>query len=135
MSTRKRQLSKSELAVCRRLRALWTERKDELGLTQDNAAAALGITQGAVSHYLNALNAVGFEAMFQWAQLLRVHPYEIDPTFRERLPTDLRRAVDHMLVAVPGDPFSADNALSIMVPGEEPEAPVIPRIRNRSEAA
>lgn len=98
MTSRKRPLNAAEIAVSARLKQIWDERAEALGLTQETAAVALEISQGAVSHYLNKRNAVGFEALFRWADLLRVHPYEIDPTFRDRLPGDLRAAVDEMVV-------------------------------------
>lgn len=98
MSDRKRQLTPQQAAVCARLKQLWEERADRLKITQEDAAEALQMSQGAVSHYLNGRNAIGFEAMFRWAQLLRVHPYEIEPEFRQRLPVDLRAAVDTMKV-------------------------------------
>lgn len=98
MSSRKREISAEERAVCARLKALWEARASPLGLTQESAAAALGISQGAVSHYLNARNAIGFEAMFRWAQMLRIHPYDIDPRFASKLPDDLRRAVESMSI-------------------------------------
>lgn len=94
--SRKRPLTPEEKAVCDRLNELWEERKEKIPVTQDKLGEALGITQGAVGHYLHGRNAIGFEAMFRWAQLLRVHPYEIDPNFRNKLPPDLRTAVDAM---------------------------------------
>lgn len=94
----KKPLTPHQQAVARRLKALWESKKEALGLKQDTVAEFLGYgSQGAVSHYLNGYNAIGFEAMFRWADLLRVHPYEIDDHFRFRLPHDLRLAVDAMV--------------------------------------
>lgn len=107
MATKKREITAQEKAICARLKDLWDQRAAALGLTQENAAVALGISQGGVSHYLNGRNAIGFEAMFRWAQMLRVHPYDIDPDFRDRLPADLRTAVDSMHIAAPASMASA----------------------------
>lgn len=96
--TRKKPLTPKQKAVCARLKKLWTERSKQLGLTQEDAAAALKMQQSGFSHYLNGYTAIGFEAMFRVAQLLRVHPYDIDPDFAQLLPPDLRLAVDGMLV-------------------------------------
>ena len=106
--SRKRKLTPEQLEVCSRLKALFNTRGARLGYTQETAAEALGISQGAVSHYLNKRSAVGFEAMFRWAELLQVHPYEIDPKFGETLPASLRAAVDNMVVE---QPFYAAHAL------------------------
>lgn len=97
-SDKKKPLTPREREICQRLKAIWDLKHDELGLTQDAVAGVLEISQGGVGHYLNGRNAIGFEAMFWWAQLLQVHPYEIDPNFAEQLPDDLRLAVDNMMV-------------------------------------
>lgn len=98
MTAKKKDLTAYQLAVAAKLRSIWDAKQKSLGLTQDTVAQFLGFTtQGGVSHYLNGRTAIGFEAMFRWADLLRVHPYEIDEFFRSRLPHDLRVAVDAMV--------------------------------------
>ena len=111
-SSKKKPLAPDELQVCRRLKALWDQNSEALGLTQEIVAEKLEISQGGVSHYLNGRNAVGFEAIFWWAQLLKVHPYQIDPHFGQRLPDDLRMAVDNMLVG--GSPVAREAYRSIV---------------------
>ena len=87
-------LTASQLEACRRLRELWDARAKILGLSQEAAAGVLGCNQSAVNHWLTGRTAIGFEAMFRWADLLRAHPYEIDPTFAERIPVSLRMILD-----------------------------------------
>ncbi|MDI3259491.1 MAG: helix-turn-helix transcriptional regulator [Sinobacteraceae bacterium] len=76
---KKRALTPQEAAVCARLRRIWAAKAPGLGLTQELAAEALGMSQGAVSHYLNGRNALGVEATLRWAKLLGVPPTEINP--------------------------------------------------------
>lgn len=121
LKTKKKPLTPAQKLVAGRLKAAWNARKEVLLLKQDVAAEALGITQGALGHYLNGVNAVGFEALFRLADLLRVHPYEIDPTFRDQLPGDLRKAVDAMVVTLPEplQPFSYPVSRSVSFPLHE----------------
>lgn len=46
--------------------------KKELGITQYSIADELGITQGAVGHYLNGRNALNVEVASGFARLLQV---------------------------------------------------------------
>lgn len=92
---RKRPLTPDQVAVCERLRDIWIAKQDVLKLSQSEAAARLGMNQSGFSHYISCRNAIGFEMMFKLADLLEVHPYDIDPDFRDKLPSDsLRRAMD-----------------------------------------
>lgn len=98
-----RTLNAEQAEVCRRLRELWDQRKDLLGLTQESVASAMkkrnaddGITQGAIGHFLTGRKAVPIDRIFWFAELLRVHPLEIDPRLRERLPPLLADALAHM---------------------------------------
>lgn len=78
---RKKPLSAEQAAACRRLRKLWDARRDELGLTQDKAAEALGVTQGAVGNMLNGRLAISLRALAIWGRLLKAKPSEINPQF------------------------------------------------------
>lgn len=76
----RRQLTESDLAAAKRLRAIWDQKKGELGLTQEKAAEAMGYsTQGAVGHYLNGRAPLNTDAIFKFANLLRVSPIDIRP--------------------------------------------------------
>lgn len=71
---KRRPLTSEELAVTARLRRLWDDRKDKRGVTQDAVAAALGVSQGAVSHYLTGRNAINAKAAVAFGRLLGVDP-------------------------------------------------------------
>lgn len=64
----------------RRLKNLWNAKKADLGLTQVKAAEKLGFNQGSVAQYLNCHIALNYEATIKFAKLLRVEPWEIDPS-------------------------------------------------------
>ncbi|MFA0813991.1 LexA family protein [Microbulbifer epialgicus] len=79
MNKSKRKLTDSELQLAESLRRIWLAKKGELGLNQEKAGAAMGITQGAVGHYLNGRIALNTEAIIKFARLLNVEPSDIDP--------------------------------------------------------
>ena len=54
----KKSLTTEQLEDAKRLKALYESKKKELGITQYSIADELGITQGAVGHYLNGRNAL-----------------------------------------------------------------------------
>jgi phage repressor protein C with HTH and peptisase S24 domain len=82
---RKKPLTYEQAAACRRLRKLWDARRRELQLTQDKAAEAVGVTQGAIGNQLNGRLAVSLRALSKWSKLLRVNPSEIDPVLAKQL--------------------------------------------------
>lgn len=65
----------------RNLRILYQKYTDRTKLTQTQFAALAGWTQGAVSQYLNGITPLNPRAILTFAQLLEVHPNEIDPSF------------------------------------------------------
>ncbi len=68
------------------LRAIWDQKKVEMKFTQVEAAAKLGWSQGAISHYLNNITDLGPAAVVKFANFLGVDPLEIDPDIAEFLP-------------------------------------------------
>lgn len=60
-----------------RLKAIWDERRRDLGLTQETAGAKMGMNQSAVSQYLNGRIPIGLEALIKWSDLLGCDPKEI----------------------------------------------------------
>jgi len=68
---KKRKLSPTELAECNALKRVYTQKKRELGLTQDKVAEALGMTQAGVSMYLNGLNALNVMVAAKFSSLLK----------------------------------------------------------------
>jgi len=69
---KKRTLNSTELAECRALKAIFLERRDELGLTQASMAERMGVSQTAVSMYMNGHNALNVAAASKFAQILDV---------------------------------------------------------------
>ena len=65
------------------LARIWAAKKRELGLTQDKAAEALGVTQGAINGYLNKRTAINAEVAKAFAGLLNVSLYDIRPDLQE----------------------------------------------------
>lgn len=80
MNKSKRKLTDSEMKLSEGLRRIWLAKKGELGLNQEKAGAVLGMTQGAVGHYLNGRIALNTETIIKFAQLLHVEPSDIDPS-------------------------------------------------------
>lgn len=106
-NTRKLPLTEEQLLESDRLKALFEGKKKELGLTQEKIAAELGdgVTQGAVSHFLNRRTALNLEAAVVFARLLKVPV----AAFSERLAADLDRLRD----GTPGLSSSAPEAPAV----------------------
>lgn len=68
----KKSLTTEQLEDAKRLKALYESKKKELGITQYTIADELGITQGAVGHYLNGRNALNVDVAAGFARLLQV---------------------------------------------------------------
>ena len=77
------------------LRAIWDQKKAEMKFTQVEAAAKLGWSQSAVSHYLNAITELGPAAIIKFANFLGVDPVEIDPNVQEFLPNTRTRLIKY----------------------------------------
>lgn len=77
---RNRNLTQADLDAAERLLKIWNARKrGRPGLTQENVAGDLGMTQGAVSQYLNGKIALGPVATLRFAKLLECNPLDIRP--------------------------------------------------------
>lgn len=77
---KRRDLTAEELAVAARLRAIYESKKRSEGLTQEVLADITGLTQSAVTQYLNGKIALNLAAIFAFAKSLKVDAREIDPT-------------------------------------------------------
>lgn len=76
----KRTLTTEQLDDAKRLKALYESKKKELGLTQYVIAEELGISQGAVGHYLNGRNPLNLNVAAVFANLLKVNIADFSPT-------------------------------------------------------
>ncbi|WP_086932220.1 helix-turn-helix domain-containing protein [Agarilytica rhodophyticola] len=71
--SKKKILSEEEIAECLALKKIYDEKKAKLKLTQEALGDALGgISQAAVSHYLNGTNPLNVRVAIVFSRLLRV---------------------------------------------------------------
>lgn len=76
-SPRKAKPTKHDVAAAARLRAAWAARARDLGLTQERIAHELGITQGAVSQYLNGKIPMNYRTLRAFTDALGIEDAEI----------------------------------------------------------
>lgn len=76
----KKSLTTEQLADAARLKALYESKKKELKITQYTIADALGISQGAVGHYMNGRIALNVPVVTEFARLFGVPVSDISPT-------------------------------------------------------
>jgi phage repressor protein C with HTH and peptisase S24 domain len=86
-NSRKVPLADWQVEDSKRLKALYNQKRGELALTQDKIAAELGegVTQGAVSHFMNGRTALSLRAAAVFARALQVPISEFSPTLSEQL--------------------------------------------------
>lgn len=85
-----------ELEDAKRLKRVWTERKDQLHLNQVKAAKELGYSsQGAVSQYLNGKVAMNLETVAKFAKLLRVEIKDISPRYSSMVGKPIPTSLDN----------------------------------------
>jgi len=94
--SRRLPLSEWQLQDSARLKSLFQAKRGELKLTQEKLAAELGdgVTQGAVSHFMNGRTALSVNAAVVFARALGVPVSEISPT--------LATQIEKMSQALPG---------------------------------
>lgn len=79
---KRREFTAREKSAQQNLFRIWSEKKEELGLTQESAASEMGFkTQGAVNQYLNGKIPLNTDAVLKFAMLLRCAPKDIDKEF------------------------------------------------------
>ncbi|CAI8775301.1 XRE family transcriptional regulator [Pseudomonas donghuensis] len=76
---KKKPLPQDRIEECSALKAIFLEKRKELGLTQEKAAEALGMNQGSFSHYLNGRNSLNVEFAAKVAKLLGVPVSSFSP--------------------------------------------------------
>ncbi|EPE4838930.1 LexA family protein [Yersinia enterocolitica] len=81
----KKELTTEQLEDAKRLKALYESKKKSLGLTQYTIADDLGISQGAVGHYLNGRNALNAPIASGLAKILQVSIAEFSPTIAKEV--------------------------------------------------
>ncbi|HDK7242284.1 helix-turn-helix domain-containing protein [Cronobacter sakazakii] len=80
MNTKKKPLSAEQLEDANRLKAIYESKKNELGLSQESVAHAIGVGQSAVAALLNGVNALNHSNAAALAKVLRVGVEEFSPS-------------------------------------------------------
>jgi len=72
MSTKKKPLSAEQVEDALRLKSIYESKKNELGLSQESVADALGVSQSAIASIFNGVNALNAGNAAALAEILRV---------------------------------------------------------------
>jgi len=89
----KRTITEDQKEAARRLKRIWEQKRESLGITQDRVAELFGwANASAVSQYLSGTVGLNVEAVLRFAKVLKVHPTEIMPELEELLPKDAAHA-------------------------------------------
>lgn len=85
--SRRLPLSEWQLQDSARLKSLFQAKRGQLNLTQEKLAAELGdgVTQGAVSHFMNGRTALSVNAAVVFAKALEVPVSDISPTLAAQI--------------------------------------------------
>jgi SOS-response transcriptional repressor LexA len=82
---KKKELAPESKEECAALKAIFMEKRKTLGLTQEKAAAALGMNQGSFSHYLNGRNLINTPFAVQVSRLLGVPVDSFSPRIAKHI--------------------------------------------------
>lgn len=85
--TRRLPLSDWQIEDSDRLKAIFQQKRAALKLTQEKLAEALGdgVTQGAISHFMNRRTALSLKAVATFAKVLEVRVSDISPMLAKQL--------------------------------------------------
>lgn len=109
--SRRLPLSEWQLQDSARLKSIFQAKRGELKLTQEKLASELGdgVTQGAVSHFMNGRTALSVNAAVVFARALEVPVSDISPT--------LSAQIEKMTSALPDRrPTAADHTIETRIP-------------------
>ena len=111
--SRRLPLTDWQIADSDRLKTLFQQKKGEFKLTQEMLAAELGdgVTQGAVSHFMNRRTALNVKAVAVFARMLRVPVSEISPTLAREL-EKLGAGNDQHKAAIPAGPAANEPSIT-----------------------
>lgn len=109
--SRRLPLSEWQLQDSARLKSIFQAKRGELKLTQEKLASELGdgVTQGAVSHFMNGRTALSVNAAVVFARALEVPVSDISPTLADQ--------IEKMTSALPDRRLAtADKAVDTRIP-------------------
>jgi phage repressor protein C with HTH and peptisase S24 domain len=86
-SVKKRPLTPEELLEAKKLNEIYNAKKKELNLNQLKVGDLMNISQGAVNHYLNGINALNYESASQFAKILQVPVSDFSPRLAKKIQT------------------------------------------------
>lgn len=104
--TTQRPVTPEQERILKNFRRLWESKKNNEGITQNQAATELGWTQSAFSHYLVNITALNRAAIIKLANFFDVPPVDIDPNFNQEGP--IYRRVEN-LNTLSGKPPSTES--------------------------
>ncbi|GFM73766.1 transcriptional regulator [Pseudomonas cichorii] len=109
--SRRLPLSDWQLEDSDRLKAIFQEKRGPLKLTQEKLAEALGdgVTQGAISHFMNRRTALSLKAVATFAKVLDVRVADISPTLSRQLANLALLSEDGQAKPLPGADTPAAN--------------------------
>lgn len=82
---KKRTLTPVEDAECQALKQIFLQKRRELGLTQSSMAEQFGMSQTAISMYLNSTNALNIRAASLFSSMLQVPVSAFSPRLAEAI--------------------------------------------------
>lgn len=110
-----RALTPRELEVASTLKNAWLVKKDTEGLSQEKLSGRLGMTQGAVSHYLNGKRTFGLEALMKFCSELDVDIVDIYPEIMTKHGVeDTAQAIEFLSLFQKADKGVRDGVLRIL---------------------
>ena len=84
-SEKKRPLTSEELLEAKKLNEIYKSKKKELNLSQLRIGGLMNISQGAVNHYLNGINALNYESAAQFSKILQVPVSDFSPRLAKKI--------------------------------------------------
>ncbi|AYH09393.1 peptidase S24 [Pectobacterium parmentieri] len=114
---KKKPLTTEQLEDAKRLKALYESKKKSLGVTQQQIADELDITQGAVGHYLNGRNALNVAVASVFAKILQVPMSDFSPTLASDASSYASTADTNVTYAGPYEPGKSYPVISLVKAG------------------
>ena len=82
---KKKKLSTEQITESKALKRIYIDKKDILGINQQDLADAISAGQAAVSHYMNGVNALNLKVASAFAQILQVPISSFSPRLAEEM--------------------------------------------------